>query len=208
MGPALGSVLAAGFYKFIKVLEYETANPGQDLDHAANIENKKQLLVAAGLPHMEATIVAQDLAQQPVTAQAGGIDEAVMANGRGRASHEVDPAGMYGSQFASEPKVGNDRQSSTSGDTIVTRAASRENLPQRPQAITTGSSVGRLAYLRDAARRASVTNEQSVRMESPAMATHDEIYHPLSVEPNVSLGYSVQDNDARARFGRTISSGV
>jgi len=30
VGPFLGSLLAASFYKFIKVLEYETANPGQD----------------------------------------------------------------------------------------------------------------------------------------------------------------------------------
>ena len=30
VGPGLGAVVAAGFYKFIKMLEYETANPGQD----------------------------------------------------------------------------------------------------------------------------------------------------------------------------------
>jgi aquaporin related protein len=30
VGPMLGSLLAAGFYKFIKALEYETANPDQD----------------------------------------------------------------------------------------------------------------------------------------------------------------------------------
>ncbi|CZT23504.1 related to aquaporin [Ramularia collo-cygni] len=30
VGPMLGSFLAAAFYKFIKALEYETANPGQD----------------------------------------------------------------------------------------------------------------------------------------------------------------------------------
>src|ERR1700712_187324 len=30
VGPILGSLLASGFYKFIKMLEYETANPGQD----------------------------------------------------------------------------------------------------------------------------------------------------------------------------------
>ncbi|KAF1824326.1 aquaporin-like protein [Dissoconium aciculare CBS 342.82] len=34
LGPALGSLIAAGFYKFIKLLEYETANPDQDSDHA------------------------------------------------------------------------------------------------------------------------------------------------------------------------------
>lgn len=32
VGPILGALLATGFYKFIKMLEYETANPGQDSD--------------------------------------------------------------------------------------------------------------------------------------------------------------------------------
>ncbi|KAG7007658.1 hypothetical protein G7Y79_00008g022960 [Physcia stellaris] len=32
VGPILGALLATGFYKFIKILEYETANPGQDSD--------------------------------------------------------------------------------------------------------------------------------------------------------------------------------
>lgn len=32
LGPALGALLAAGLYKFMKILEYETANPGQDFD--------------------------------------------------------------------------------------------------------------------------------------------------------------------------------
>ncbi|TLD37015.1 Phospho-2-dehydro-3-deoxyheptonate aldolase [Venturia nashicola] len=36
VGPILGAVLAAGFYKFIKVLEYETANPAQDTDGSNN----------------------------------------------------------------------------------------------------------------------------------------------------------------------------
>src|ERR1700712_4172370 len=30
VGPILGALLASGFYKFIKMLEYESANPGQD----------------------------------------------------------------------------------------------------------------------------------------------------------------------------------
>jgi len=32
LGPCLGSLLAVGFYRFVKVLEYETANPGQDFN--------------------------------------------------------------------------------------------------------------------------------------------------------------------------------
>lgn len=32
VGPLLGSLVAVGFYHFIKTLEYETANPGQDFN--------------------------------------------------------------------------------------------------------------------------------------------------------------------------------
>ncbi|KAL8904670.1 MAG: hypothetical protein Q9207_003120 [Kuettlingeria erythrocarpa] len=32
IGPILGSLIAAGFYKFVKMLEYETENPGRDFD--------------------------------------------------------------------------------------------------------------------------------------------------------------------------------
>nr|POE93374.1 aquaporin-1 [Quercus suber] len=40
VGPILGSIVAAGFYKFIKVLEYETANPDQDATDAAEAHEK------------------------------------------------------------------------------------------------------------------------------------------------------------------------
>lgn len=30
VGPGLGAVIAVVFYKFIKILQYEVANPGQD----------------------------------------------------------------------------------------------------------------------------------------------------------------------------------
>ena len=32
VGPIIGSLIAVFFYKFIKMLEYEMANPGQDGD--------------------------------------------------------------------------------------------------------------------------------------------------------------------------------
>lgn len=32
VGPGLGAIIAVVFYKFIKMLEYEVANPGQDDD--------------------------------------------------------------------------------------------------------------------------------------------------------------------------------
>jgi aquaporin related protein len=45
VGPILGAVLASGFYKFIKALEFETANPDQDKDtltvpHTARVASK------------------------------------------------------------------------------------------------------------------------------------------------------------------------
>ena len=39
----LGSLLAVGFYKFVKALEYETANPGQDMNAAeAEVFNEEK----------------------------------------------------------------------------------------------------------------------------------------------------------------------
>jgi aquaporin related protein len=32
VGPAVGAIIAVVFYQFIKILEYEVANPGQDDD--------------------------------------------------------------------------------------------------------------------------------------------------------------------------------
>ncbi|KAF7926507.1 hypothetical protein BELL_0239g00030 [Botrytis elliptica] len=37
VGPILGAILASGFYKFIKMLEYETANPGQDAGRVGEV---------------------------------------------------------------------------------------------------------------------------------------------------------------------------
>jgi len=52
VGPALGAVLAVLFYRLIKALEYETANPGQDHDDvqaaAANRAKVEEDLEAGG----------------------------------------------------------------------------------------------------------------------------------------------------------------
>jgi methyl coenzyme M reductase beta subunit len=37
VGPLLGSLLAAVFYRLVKILEYETANPGQDFNGTRGI---------------------------------------------------------------------------------------------------------------------------------------------------------------------------
>lgn len=60
-GPVLGSIVAAGFYKFIKVLEYENANPNQDASKVQ--QHKKNLLMAAGVNEAEADVVANRLSR-------------------------------------------------------------------------------------------------------------------------------------------------
>jgi len=55
VGPALGALVAAGFYKFIKILEYESANPDQDVDETAmtaelRMTNSEQ--ISAGRPSL------------------------------------------------------------------------------------------------------------------------------------------------------------
>lgn len=62
LGPALGALIAVGLYRFVKVLEYETANPGQDFnekeaevftfdeDNAATGADVARPIVAIGNP--------------------------------------------------------------------------------------------------------------------------------------------------------------
>jgi aquaporin related protein len=44
LGPALGAIAAFLFYRFIKILEYEMANPGQDMtaEEAAEARTKEK----------------------------------------------------------------------------------------------------------------------------------------------------------------------
>lgn len=49
LGPLLGALLAAGFYKFIKALEYETANPDQDAgDEFAEVKHVSPVVTRNG----------------------------------------------------------------------------------------------------------------------------------------------------------------
>ncbi|OAL54097.1 aquaporin-like protein [Pyrenochaeta sp. DS3sAY3a] len=48
VGPAAGAVIAVVFYKFIKILEYEVANPGQDDDDKDQEIKEKEVDVEAG----------------------------------------------------------------------------------------------------------------------------------------------------------------
>ncbi|EDU40749.1 aquaporin-2 [Pyrenophora tritici-repentis Pt-1C-BFP] len=204
LGPILGSVIAAGFYKFIKVLEYETANPGQDMDHAAIIEKKKNLLLAAGINEYDAHQVATELTEKAAVAEAGGPDGGIVANGQGKRSSDALPtSGMYGTQFRSN-STGSDRLGSGNSEKTFVKL-------QRPVGAMTGSQTGRFSYLGsrgvapgDTAQAQALRME--TRLESPAMATNDELYAPLQHGADVPLGGSVLESDPRLGMQRTPSS--
>lgn len=204
VGPILGAIIAAGFYKFIKVLEYETANPGQDMDHLTKVERKKKLLMAAGIGEHDAQNVALELTEKTAAAQNGGMDGTVMTNGTGQMNATNDPQGMYGTQFRSNSVRGHAARDSSGSDATYV---------QRPHAISTGSTLGRItlgAANRLGSRQASMTQVAvpAPRLDSPAMATNDELYAPLAEPGGMALGGMVLDQEPRSRFSRTISGGV
>jgi aquaporin related protein len=208
LGPVLGSIIAAGFYKFIKILEYETANPGQDLDHAAKVEKKKNLLLAAGINEVDATKVAHELTEKAAIAEAGGPDGAVVANGQGRRSTETDGRAMYGTQYRQPSARSVQRPASDGSENTYVGS------PQRPTAATatsTGSQIGRFSYLGDrGAMPGSAAQAHALavetRLESPAMTTNEELYAPLAVGADVPLGGSVLESEPKRRISRTPSS--
>ena len=209
IGPVLGSIVAAGFYKFIKILEYETANPDQDMDHAAKVQRKKNLLIAAGINEVDANQVAHELqqaqtqgqgqAQAPSTADSektivdgnvghGGPNGKIVANGQGRSSLDgANQEAMYGTAF---------RGGSSSSGTDNTVFADRPGGP---------GLVGRYSYLGKAGRQPVAANLAN-RTDSPAIASHNEVFAAIN-EPDVALGGMVAE-EPRNRFARTASSGV
>ena len=198
LGPILGSIVAAGFYKFIKILEYESANPGQYQDHAAKVQHKKNLLMAAGINEADAHQVASELQQAqgqtqgeaPSTAGSektfvggghhGGPDGKIVANGQGRSSFDREHnEAKYGTAF---------RSGSTSSGP---NSNVHEQRPGGP------GLVGRYSYLGKAGGRPLPFSRTS-RTDSPAIASHNDVYAATDV-PDEALGGMVAD-DSRNRF--------
>lgn len=207
LGPILGSIIAAGFYKFIKVLEYETANPGQDLDHAAKVRRRKHFLLAAGINEADATKVAQELSEKEAVADAGGPNGNMVANGQGRKDVEPERP-MYGTGFRqpSARSMHSKRGSDESDSTMV-----QPTHPQRPHYSATGSQAGRFSYLGErGAVPGSAANAQALsaemRTDSPGMTSNDQLYGSLVHGEDLALGGAVNEEQPRSQFGRTPSS--
>jgi aquaporin related protein len=118
---------------------------------------------------------------------------------------------MYGTQFrrpSAQSSIHSKRTSDKSEDRL-----DAPYRPQRPQATTTGSQIGRFSYLGNrGAVPGSAANvhalAQETRLDSPAMTTNDELYAPLAHGADIPLGGSVHPDaqEPRQRFGRTPSS--
>lgn len=173
------------------------------MDHAAIIEKKKNLLLAAGINEYDAQQVATELTEKAAVAEAGGPDGGIVANGQGQRSSDVLPAGMYGTQFRANSSSSERLGSGSSDKTFVK--------PQRPVGAMTGSQVGRFSYLGsrgvapgDTAQAHALRME--TRLESPAMATNEELYAPLQHGADVPLGGAVLEPESRLGVQRTPSS--
>lgn len=199
LGPILGSIVAAGFYKFIKILEYESANPGQDQDHAAKVQQKKNLLMAAGINEADAHKVANELhaeAQAQTQGEApssagsektfvtggnhGGPDGKIVANGQGRSSFDGDH---------NEVKYGTAFRSGSTG--------SGPNANVHQQQTAGPGLVGRYSYLGKAGRRPLPLSRTS-RTDSPAIASHNDVFAATDA-PDEALGGMVA-NEPRNHF--------
>jgi aquaporin related protein len=189
-------------------LEYESANPGQDQDHAAKVQHKKNLLMAAGINEADAHQVANELhassqaqAQGQRTASEatsektvvgggghhGGPDGKILANGQGRSSLDNDHNEVkYGTGF---------RSGSTSNGHNVNIHEQRPGGP---------GLVGRYSYLGKRGIRPTMPLTQSSRTDSPAIASHNDV-HAANDMPDEALGGMVAD-EPRNGFASVLLS--
>jgi aquaporin related protein len=174
------------------------------MDYSAKIEQKKKLLVAAGINEYDAHHVATELTDSAAVAIAGGPGGGVVANGQGSKSREsLPPSGMYGTQFRSDSTL-REKRTSDSSESSFAR-------PQRPATRPSVSYPGRLSYLgsRGVAPRSGVQDfalRPDTRLESPAMTTNEELYAPLQYGADVPLGGDVLESRPVQRMNRTASS--
>ncbi|KAJ9641421.1 Aquaporin-1 [Coniosporium apollinis] len=86
LGPVLGTLLAFGFYKLMKYSEYETANPGQDLDdQEASMFNPPEDPVSADevqRPNVAAE-TAESIVQQVTSISSGSSPQMEQVGSRG-----------------------------------------------------------------------------------------------------------------------------
>jgi aquaporin related protein len=82
----MGTLIAVGFYRFVKMLEYETANPGQDFnEHEADAFSFDEENAATGADVVRPPIIAQD--SMALGRRTSGLSREPVVNGQ----HDGDP---------------------------------------------------------------------------------------------------------------------
>jgi aquaporin related protein len=149
----LGAILASGFYKFIKVLEYETVNPGQDAMEDPGHD--------AGFGNAHTTTNGQ------ATRGVGGAEFSV--GGADHATAEKD--------YGAGPNTG----IGTDGYGAGPDAGSNAMRPRATQRISEHGTMAGLANGAHA-RPAPVSRLASSRQrtDSPGMGSTDDAFHGLS----------------------------
>lgn len=180
IGPILGSLVAAGFYKFIKGLEYETANPGQDGSH----EETKQRLMDAGVSADDAHVQAQGMTGKRGGGENGGIDGTSMAHGQGRLNQPNDA--MYGSGLRNTTSAGPGPLPNSGSD------AAHNTQAGQPNDVGLAGRVGSTKGGSVAAGGAA--NDISASHADPAGERLG--------------GFVAGDHEPRSRFARTARSGI
>lgn len=102
MGPLLGSLVASGFFWFIKSCEYQTANPGQDFD---------DLEASAYKPEEDLT--------RPVVSPTAVVDRSLSRDGASRASKEGPSNFFSPTRITSGGTNTNTNHGDTTGSTVA-----------------------------------------------------------------------------------------
>ncbi|KAF2763928.1 aquaporin-like protein [Teratosphaeria nubilosa] len=106
VGPFAGAIIAAGFYKFIKFMEYETANPGQDSNEAEEIDAKRQKLLDAGADPVQAHAAAQQLVEKEKQETLSSMGAVNLSSQRSKASLGDDSGSSFDSGATAAPYPG------------------------------------------------------------------------------------------------------
>ena len=132
----LGTLLASGFYKFIKALEYETANPGQDLD-----DKEAQVFdPEVDVTRPNVVLRSGEWVEEPITP---GADEERDRNDRfgNKDGGNDNDEGFYGQQAGNQNSRGSNNQDAGNHNRRGSyNRDARIPMQERPHRSSTGSA--------------------------------------------------------------------
>jgi len=179
LGPALGATVAAGFYKFIKYLEYETVLGPEDGDAPAPSRGPAQgSMLSGGAPAMTGPNVAAGKMYEDASASKGPT-MAIQGAGLGDLLTHGAPSNAF------DTNVNGDQYYAERLDRIETMLG---------QLLATGSTIAPTAShgLTDGGRSSMATLHNDVGLPKSPLSghphTHDPLAHPAGYDNNEALG--------------------